>query len=54
MSGFDKAKVDAEFFSSGARATWRSNFVCNLGYGDPAGLHPRDPRFAFDEVCHTI
>jgi 3-hydroxypropanoate dehydrogenase len=54
MSGFDKAKVDAEFFSSGERATWRSNFVCNLGYGDPAGLHPRDPRFEFDEVCHTI
>jgi len=54
MSGFDNARVDAAFFSQGERATWRSNFVCNLGYGDPAGLHPRDPRFEFDEVCHTI
>lgn len=54
MSGFDRRKVDAEFFSDGDCATWRSNFVCNLGYGDPTGLHPRDPRFAFDEACRTI
>ena len=48
MSGFDNAKVDAEFFPDGRV---KSNFLCNLGYGDPAKLLPRHPRFAFEEVC---
>jgi 3-hydroxypropanoate dehydrogenase len=48
MSGFDAAKVDAAFFPDGR---CRSNFLCNLGYGDPAGLGPRNPRLAFDEAC---
>jgi 3-hydroxypropanoate dehydrogenase len=48
MSGFDNAKVDAEFFPDGR---WKSNFLCNLGYGDPSKLHPRLPRLPFDEVC---
>ena len=48
MSGFDNAKVDAEFF---AGTTVRSNFLCNLGYGDPSKLHPRAPRLTFDEAC---
>lgn len=48
MSGFDKDKVDAAFF---AGTTVRSNFLCNLGYGDPAGLHPRSPRLDFDDAC---
>lgn len=48
MGGFDPAKVDAEFFPDGKV---RSNFLCNLGYGDPAKLHPRAPRLAFEEVC---
>jgi 3-hydroxypropanoate dehydrogenase len=48
MSGFDNARVDAEFFPGG---TVKSNFLCNLGYGDPAKLHPRSPRLAFDEAC---
>jgi 3-hydroxypropanoate dehydrogenase len=48
MSGFDNAKVDAAFFPGSA---WKSNFLCNLGYGDPAKLHPRAPRLAFDEAC---
>ncbi len=51
MSGFDAAAVDAEFF---AGTTIRSNFLCNLGYGDPAGLFPRSPRPAFSEVCQII
>ena len=51
MSGFDNAKVDAEFFPEGR---WRSNFLCNLGYGDPAKLGPRLPRLAFDEVARLI
>jgi 3-hydroxypropanoate dehydrogenase len=48
MSGFDNAKVDAEFFPGGAI---KSNFLCNLGYGDPAKLRPRAPRLPFDTAC---
>jgi 3-hydroxypropanoate dehydrogenase len=48
MSGFDNALVDKAFFSDGR---FKSNFLCNLGYGDPKKLHPRGPRPAFDEVC---
>lgn len=48
MSGFDKAAVDAEFF---AGSLWRSNFLINIGHGDPAGLFPRSPRLDFDEAC---
>lgn len=54
MSGFDNAKVDAEFFSGDGRETWRSNFICNLGFGDPAGLPPRDPRPDFSEACALL
>ena len=48
MGGFDAARVDAAFFPEGKV---KSNFLCNLGYGDPARLHPRAPRLAFDEAC---
>ncbi|MGV8960037.1 MAG: malonic semialdehyde reductase [Stenotrophomonas sp.] len=48
MSGFDNAKVDAAFF---AGTSIKSNFLVNLGYGDPAGLFPRLPRLSFDEAA---
>jgi 3-hydroxypropanoate dehydrogenase len=48
MSGFDNAKVDAAFFPDGR---WKSNFLINLGYGDKASLHPRNPRLDFGEAC---
>jgi 3-hydroxypropanoate dehydrogenase len=48
MSGFDAAKVDAEFFPDGK---WKSNFLCNLGYGDGTKLYPRNPRLSFEEAC---
>lgn len=48
MSGFDNAAVDRAFFPDGR---CQSNFLCNLGYGDPAKLYPRSPRLAFDEAC---
>lgn len=51
MSGFDNAKVDAEFFPDG---TVKSNFLCNLGYGDPAKLFPRSPRLDFAEACKVL
>ena len=48
MSGFDNAKLDELFlFGTG----WKSNFLVNLGYGDPAGLFPRSPRLSFDEAA---
>ncbi|WP_147653151.1 malonic semialdehyde reductase [Vulcaniibacterium gelatinicum] len=48
MSGFDNAKVDAAFF---AGTTWRSNFLVNLGRGEPSSIFPRSPRLPFDEAC---
>jgi 3-hydroxypropanoate dehydrogenase len=51
MSGFDKAKVNAEFFPDGK---WKANFICNLGYGDPSKLFPRNPRLEFDEACRVL
>ncbi len=51
MSGFDNAKVDAEFFPDGR---WKSNFLMNLGYGTGENLHPRNPRLEFDEACRIV
>jgi len=48
MSGFDTAKVDAEFW---AGTSVKTNFICTLGHGDPAKIMPRSPRLAFDEAC---
>ena len=64
MSGFDNAKVDEEFFGAGkcegcneeflAEGHLRSNFLCNLGYGDSAKLFPRSPRLTFEEACMVL
>ena len=51
MSGFDNDLVDRAFFPDDKV---KSNFLCNLGYGDPAGVKPRGPRFEFDEVCQIL
>jgi 3-hydroxypropanoate dehydrogenase len=51
MSGFDQAKVNAEFFPDGK---WQVNFLCNLGYGDPGKLFPRSPRLEFEEACRVL
>lgn len=51
MSGFDNAKVDAEFFKD---TTVKSNFICNIGYGDPSGVMARSPRFTFDEMAIIV
>jgi 3-hydroxypropanoate dehydrogenase len=51
MSGFDAAKVNAEFFPDGK---WKVNFLCNLGYGDRSKLFPRNPRLEFDEACQVL
>ena len=64
MSGFDNAKVDAEFFGPESQdasicqehqtGCTKSNFLCNLGYGDPKSLYPRAPRLDFDEACKIL
>ena len=51
MSGFNPAKVDAAFF---AGTRWKSNFLCNLGYGDASKLFPRSPRLSFEEACKIV
>jgi 3-hydroxypropanoate dehydrogenase len=51
MSGFDPAKVNAEFFPDGK---WQANFLCNLGYGDDSKLYPRLPRLPFEEACRIL
>lgn len=51
MSGFDNTGVDREFF---AGTPVKSNFLCNLGYGDRSALKPRSPRFAFDEMARIV
>lgn len=51
MSGFDNAKLDAAFFSG---TSIKSNFLCNIGYGEEGALPPRPPRFEFDEVCTIL
>jgi 3-hydroxypropanoate dehydrogenase len=64
MSGFDNAKVDEEFFAAGKCVECeqeffpaghvKSNFLCNLGYGDPSKLFPRSPRLDFSEACNFM
>jgi 3-hydroxypropanoate dehydrogenase len=51
MSGFDNAKVDAEFFPDGR---FKSNFLCNVGHGDPTKVMQRLPRLDFDEACTLL
>jgi 3-hydroxypropanoate dehydrogenase len=51
MSGFDAAKVNAEFFADGR---CKANFLINLGYGDPSGNYPRGPRLSFDVAARLL
>lgn len=51
MSGFDNARVDEIFF---AGTTIKSNFLCNVGYGDASKLFPRSPRLTFAEACKVL
>lgn len=52
MGGFDTAKADEAFL---AGTSWKSNFLCNIGYADLSGIKgPRLYRYDFDEVCKVI
>ena len=65
MSGFDNAKLDLEFFGAGEECEGceqeffpsghvKSNFLCNLGYGEATKLFPRAPRLEFTEACSLL
>jgi 3-hydroxypropanoate dehydrogenase len=65
MSGFDNAVLDDEFFGAGKQCQGaeqeficegqlKSNFLCNLGYGDPSKVQPRGPRLSFEEACRLL
>lgn len=65
MSGFDNAKLDEAFFGAGKECQGceqeffpsghvKSNFLCNLGYGDRSKLFPRGPRLSFNEACTLL
>ena len=65
LSGFDNAKLDEEFFAAGKECEGcdqeffpvghvKSNFLCNLGYGDPSKVFPRSPRLNFEEACPLL
>ncbi len=51
MSGFHNDEVDAAFLHG---TTFKSNFLCNIGYADETALFQRLPRFAFEEVCQLV
>jgi 3-hydroxypropanoate dehydrogenase len=65
MSGFDNAKLDEDFFAAGQPCEGceqeffpaghvKSNFLVNLGYGDPSKLYPRAARLDFGEACSLV
>jgi nitroreductase len=51
MSGFNGDGLDAEFFPDGR---WKSNFLCNIGYGSEQNLYPRSPRLSFEQACVVL
>jgi 3-hydroxypropanoate dehydrogenase len=51
MGGFDAAMVDKLFLTG---TSWKSNFLCNLGYGDISKVHPRGPRLSYEFACKEI
>jgi 3-hydroxypropanoate dehydrogenase len=63
-AGFDNAKVDEEFYGAGVErdemcgefvpGTIKSNFLCNIGYGDPVSVRPRAPRLDFMNGCGSF
>jgi 3-hydroxypropanoate dehydrogenase len=65
MSGFDNARLDEEFFGAGKECEGceqeffpaghvKSNFLCNIGYGDPSSFTTRLPRLEFNEACTIL
>ena len=51
MSGYDEAAVDEAFF---AGTSIKSNFLCNIGFGNGKDMFPRSPRLDFDDACSIV
>jgi 3-hydroxypropanoate dehydrogenase len=51
MSGYNPQTLDADFFPDGR---FKSNFLCNIGYGTDENLWPRGPRHSFEEACQIV
>ena len=51
MSGFNNETLDREFFSG---TSIKSNFLCNLGFGDEMNVRPRAGRLDFDDACKIL
>lgn len=51
ISGFNAEKTDAEFFD---KSSYRVNFICGIGSGDPTKVFERLPRLEFDEVADIL
>ena len=51
MSGFNKAEIDSAFYNG---SSWRSDFLLNIGYGNPESLHPRGARLSFEQACEIL
>lgn len=55
MSGFNRAGVDEAFFAGDDETRhWRSNFLCNIGYGTDKKMNPRLPRLEFEDACRVL
>lgn len=51
MSGFNPAQVNDEFLSG---SSYRVNFLCGIGRGDPSKVFGRLPRLDFETVTQTL
>ena len=51
MTGFDAAKLDAEFFGG---TTYRSVMISTFGHGDPASIFGRLPRPGFNKFNQLL
>jgi 3-hydroxypropanoate dehydrogenase len=50
MSGFHQAQVDRLCWDG---TTVKTNFLCNMGYGDRSEMRERNLRWSFEDVCEV-
>ena len=51
MGGFDRAGIDAEFFSGTA---WKSQLVINIGHPGEDAWRERLPRISADDAIRVV
>lgn len=52
MSGFDAGAIEKAFFADAPRH--KVNFICSIGYGDPATIFDRSPRPDFETFTRIV